>query len=135
MNGKNDDTETARLDRWLWIARFAKTRTKAADLCRGNKIKVNRIPGKPSKEVRVGDELSVNWDGDYRRYEITGIAHRPIPAKEARELYRETTPPKKKKEADELMQIARRMEREAPQSKGRPTKKDRRQMEKVRGLK
>lgn len=124
--------DSIRLDKWLWIARFAKTRSKAAELC--IRVKVNRIPGKPSKEVRIGDILTITIDGEYRTFGILGIAPRPIPPREARELYRETTPPKIPKEADALMKIARQMERQLPKPKGRPTKKDRREMEKVRGI-
>lgn len=124
--------DSIRLDKWLWIARFAKTRSKATEVC--NRVRVNRIPGKPSKEVRIGDTLTITINGEYRTFEILGIAPRPIPPKEARELYRETTPPKVPKEADELMKIARQMERQLPKPKGRPTKKDRREMEKVRGI-
>lgn len=126
--------QIVRLDKWLWIARFAKTRTKAAELCGGHKVKVNRIPGKPSKEVRVGDILSMYINGEYRKFEVLGIRHRPIPAKEARELYNETTPVRKPREVDELMKISRQMDKQSPPSKGRPTKKERRVLAKVRGF-
>ena len=134
MPKRIENEQIIRLDRWLWVARFAKSRTRAAELCTGNKVKVNRIPGKPSKDVRVGDILSMNINGEYRKFEVLGIRQRPIPAKEARELYIETTPVRKPREVDELMKIARQMERQSPPSKGRPTKKERRVLEKVKGF-
>lgn len=121
-----------RLDKWLWVARFAKTRTKSAELCSSGKIKVNGTSVKPAKTVTFGDRLTLRQNGIIRSFEILDMAPRRLAATHAAALYMETTPVKKAKEIDALLKIAEEMERRSPPPKGRPTKKNRRQINKFR---
>ena len=80
-----------RVDRWLWTARLFKTRAQAAEAVKGGRVHVNGVAAKPSREVRVGDELEVTV-GQYRRTVIVaGAAERRVSAPEAAKLYAETT--------------------------------------------
>jgi ribosome-associated heat shock protein Hsp15 len=78
-----------RLDKWLWCARVVKSRTLAAQLVGGGKVRVNRIRvEKPSHLLRAGDVLTVTLRGEVRVLEVLTVAERRGPAQEARLLYR-----------------------------------------------
>ena len=125
--------ETVRLDRWLMAARFYKTRTRAASACEGRKVKVNGQTAKPHKFLHVGDELTVHHRGRYRNVKILGLAQRGLPPKAARELYHEDIR-EPSEEEKELMTLFRQSEKKyKPKFKGRPTKKERRDLEKLKG--
>jgi ribosome-associated heat shock protein Hsp15 len=86
--------ETRRLDRWLWFARFFKTRGMAARLCEGGRVRVNRIKTrKPSHALRPGDVLTFPQGRDIRVVRVIGLGERRGPAVEARALYEDLTPP------------------------------------------
>jgi len=108
-----EQEQTLRLDKWLKISRLAKTRTRAAELCEKRKIKVNNIIAKASKTVKTGDIITINKMGKYRKYKILGIANKSVSAKVARELYSEI---------------------KSGIIDPEPTKKERREMEKLKGL-
>ena len=120
-----------RLDKWLWAARFFKTRSMAADAVDGGKVKLDGHGVKPAKEVKVGDQLSIR--AGEQTFEVTVLAlnEQRRPAPEARLLYEET--------AESVANRAREAElrKLAPLpgegQKGRPTKRDRRQMSRFRG--
>ena len=79
---------TQRLDKWLWTARFFRTRSLAARLCRAGRIRVNRTPvAKAHHGVRVGDVLTFPQSGDIRVVRVEGLAERRGPAPEAAALY------------------------------------------------
>jgi ribosome-associated heat shock protein Hsp15 len=93
---------TQRLDRWLWCARFVKSRTLAARLCTGDCVTLGGIAvHKPHHLVRVGDRLTLRLLRFERRIEVLALALRRGPASEARTLYAETAPPKPLAEAAE----------------------------------
>lgn len=123
-------TDPVRVDKWLWAARFFKTRTLAADAVDGGKVQVNSDRAKPAKSVKPGDEVRLRL-GPYEHVLIVrGTAERRGSAPEAQRLYEETTASREAREKLhwQLTKAAPAMEA-AP---GRPTKQDRRALEKFR---
>ena len=122
---------SVRIDKWLWAARFFKTRALAARACGLGRIQVGEQRVKPSREVRVGDLLRVTNDGGEFQVEILLLSEMRGPAAVAQTLYRET------EESRELrLKVA--AERKAMQHfeglpAGRPTKRDRRNIKQLRG--
>lgn len=87
------DSPTQRIDKWLWFVRVAKTRTLAATLVAGGKVRVNRIKiGKPSQTVKPGDVVTVTTGPRVRVLRVVAGGARRGPATEARGLYEELTP-------------------------------------------
>ena len=120
------DMETLRVDKWLWAARFFKTRAMAARACDLGRIELHQQPAKPAREIRVGDMLKIRTEGGDFQVEVLGLSDIRGPASVAQTLYRET------EESRELRrQVAeqRRAERTfAPAPQGRPSKRDRRKI-------
>ena len=115
-----------RLDKWLWAARFFKTRTLASEAVEGGKVKLNGIATKPAKEVRVGDRLHVRVGAQDWEIVIEGLNEQRRPASEARLLYTETPESVERRvQATELRRLA---PTPVNDHKGRPTKRDRRQL-------
>ena len=83
------ELESIRLDKWLWAARFFKTRSLASDAIGGGKVQVNKQRVKPSKEVKVGTELLINKDGLCWQITITALSPQRRAAKDAVLLYEE----------------------------------------------
>jgi ribosome-associated heat shock protein Hsp15 len=114
-----------RIDKWLWAARFYKTRSQATEAVDGGKVEVNGARVKPAKDLRVGDELRIRL-GPYEHVIIVReLAERRGPARVAQALYVETP------ESIAARERLREQHRLAPamfvyEEKGRPTKKDRR---------
>ena len=115
-----------RIDKWLWAARFFKTRSLATDAVSGGKIRLNGAPTKPAREVKIGDRLDV-FNGDTRwEVVVQALSEKRGPASEARLLYAETAESITAREAE---QSRRKFEHEpAAEIHGRPTKRDRRQL-------
>lgn len=120
-----------RMDKWLWAARFFKTRALAARACELGRILSNGQPAKPAREVRVGDMLSVKSPGGDFTVEVLVLSEIRGPAAVAQTLYRET---------DESRELRMRLQDERKtmmQSEGllegKPSKRDRREFEKFRG--
>jgi len=122
-------TET-RLDKWLWTARFFKTRSLAAGAIDGGKIEVNGEKAKRAKTVRAGDNLRIR-QGPYEfRLTVTAVAPSRGNASAAAELYQELPESRALRERiAEQHRLARAMHGEVP--KGRPTKKDRRDWDRL----
>ena len=86
--------ETLRLDKWLWFARFFKTRSLAASVIAAGEVRLNgAVAGKPAQGVRAGDELVFPTGKRRRRVVVLALGERRGPAPEARALYREEEPP------------------------------------------
>lgn len=114
-----------RLDKWLWFARVAKSRTIAATAVTEGKIKVNRERAEKSQLVKVGDVITSRMTRTVRVLRVAGLGERRGPASEAQRLYEDLTPPpERKEEQEDLGAWAER----APGS-GRPTKRERRQID------
>lgn len=119
-----------RLDKWLWAARFFKTRSLATDAVDGGKVKLNGIAPKPAKEVKPGDRLEIRAGEQTWEVIVEGLNEQRRPAPEARLLYAETpASAQRRAEATELRKLA---PIALPEQKGRPTKRDRRQLVRFR---
>jgi ribosome-associated heat shock protein Hsp15 len=118
-----------RLDKWLWAARFFKTRTLASKACELGRVECSGVHCKPAREVRVGDMLRIkNESGDFE-LEVLDLSEMRGPAPVAQKLYRETD------QSRELRMRLAEMRRAMPriETDGRPSKRDRRQIQKLRG--
>ncbi|ABM95451.1 MULTISPECIES: RNA-binding S4 domain-containing protein [Methylibium] len=117
-----------RLDKWLWAARFYKTRSLAAEEIGKHRIEVNGVPAKASREVRVGDELHLRQNGGLSRTVIVrGVSSVRGPAPQAQALYEETAASLAQREA-RAEQLRTAPEPALSIDQGRPTKRDRRQL-------
>jgi ribosome-associated heat shock protein Hsp15 len=124
-----------RIDRWLWFARIAKSRTLAQALIERGKVRINRVKiDKTSTTVRPGDVLTVSLGPRVLTIEVLGIGSRRGPAAEAQALYRDLAPQRPKTISDKLGESAQAesISRQA-QGAGRPTKRERRLTDKFRG--
>jgi ribosome-associated heat shock protein Hsp15 len=120
-----------RIDKWLWAARFFKTRTLAARACDLGRIEANRQPAKPSREVRIGEFLQIRTEGGDFDVEVLLLSDVRGPAPVAQTLYRETDASKeaRRKVAEEK----RALMHFTPSPTSRPSKRDRRRIHKFRG--
>ena len=124
-----------RIDKWLKIARFYKQRVKAVDAVENAKVKVNNNRVKPSKLIKIGDELTVKKASRYIKYRILGISQRSISAELARDLYEELEKPKPSKKTSELAQLLEEQnakDQKEAREKGKPNKKERRILNKYK---
>lgn len=113
-----------RLDKWLWAARFFKTRSLATEAIHGGKVHLNRQRIKPAKEVHIGDELRVQTGPIERTVLVKGLSIQRRPASEAALLYEETSESIQKREQSTLLRRQEAIFR--PSGSGRPTKRNRR---------
>ena len=122
-----------RLDKWLWAARFFKTRSLAAEAANRERVRVNDMPAKPAKELRVGDTVALRQEGGLVRTVIVqGLSAIRGPAPVAQALYEETAQSlAARAQAAEARRLA--PEPAATLSQGRPTKRDRREIEQAGG--
>lgn len=121
--------ERTRLDKWLWAARFYKTRSAATEAVIGGKIEVNGDPAKPARPIQPGDTIRIRLAPYEYTVVVTGLADRRGSAAIAATLYQETGDSKAARERQyELLKIAPGFEFEG----GKPNKKDRRAMDKLR---
>ncbi|WP_244193835.1 RNA-binding S4 domain-containing protein [Bordetella genomosp. 12] len=125
-------TEKLRLDKWLWAARFYKTRSLAADEIGRGRVLVNDQLAKPAREVAPGDKVRVRKEDPPMEVWVRGISAVRGPAPVARQLYEETP------ESQQARERAAEMRRLAPEpaqdiADGRPTKRDRRLIDAWRG--
>jgi ribosome-associated heat shock protein Hsp15 len=117
-----------RLDKWLWFARIVKSRTLAATLIAEGKFRINRDKvDKPSVTVKPGDVVTSASQRSIRVLRVVAIGARRGPASEAQTLYEDLTPPEPPRQSEPSPAI----EREA--GSGRPTKKERRLTDRLRG--
>ncbi len=120
------ELESIRLDKWLWAARFFKTRSLASDAIGGGKVQVNKQRVKPSKEVKVGTELLINKDGLTWQITITGLSPQRRAAKDAVLLYEEEAESLAKREQQILVLREQRALSGFTPPEHKPNKKDRR---------
>jgi ribosome-associated heat shock protein Hsp15 len=113
-----------RLDKWLWAARFFKTRSLAQQAIEGGKVKLNGENTKPAKEARAGDELGINIGGYEWAIRVLDVSDKRGSASVAQKLYEESEESRAKRAVEALRR--RRFNEPASTLKGRPTKRDRR---------
>ena len=119
------------MDKWLWTARFFKTRALASKACELNRVDSNGHSAKPAREVRVGDTLQIKNDAGLFVVEVLGLSDMRGPMAVAQTLFRET-------EASREARVKAAAERKAMAqadgwTEGRPSKRDRRDIERFRG--
>ena len=130
MRESSEGPDRVRIDKWLWAARFFKTRSQATEAVDGGKVEINGETAKPSKLVRVGDALRLRLGPFEHRLMVRGLGERRGSASVAQSLYEETEESRaaRERQAEQL--------RMAPaafvwEDKGRPTKKDRRELQRL----
>lgn len=124
--------ERLRIDKWLWSARFYKTRSLAADEIGKGRVSVNGQEAKPAREVKVGDTVAMRREAVTRTVVVRGLSSMRGPAPVAQQLYEETA---ESIAAREEAATRRRLQPEPAVSieQGRPTKRDRRALDQARG--
>ena len=126
-----NNEEKVRIDKWLWAARFFKTRNSAANAVHGGKVHVNGQRVKPSRSIQIGDKLEIKR-GQYQAVvEIEALSEKRGPAKEAQKLYKESLKSIEKRELK--IQQQKLLNANMPQTKRKPDKRQRRQIRKVSG--
>lgn len=124
-----EPTPTVRVDRWLWATRLYKSRSLASEACDGGKVKVNGNNAKPHKLVRINDEVSVTHPAGRKEFKVIALAEKRGPATEARLLYEDNSPPPPPREERGFFVPPQ----FRPHGMRRPTKRERRQIELVKG--
>jgi ribosome-associated heat shock protein Hsp15 len=120
-----------RIDKWLWAARFFKTRSLAARACELGRIQCSNQSVKPAREVRVGDLLQIRTDGGDFEVEVLLLSEIRGPASVAQTLYRETDESRELRL--KLAEERKAMRTFVPAPEGRPSKRDRRKIIQFRG--
>ena len=120
-----------RLDKWLQVARMFKTRSQATRACTLGRVRVGGEDAKPHRRVSVGDRIEVD-KGDWTRIlEVKELRDKPVAKEMAARLYEDHSPPPP--QLDPLERLMRRPPARRDRGAGRPTKRERRQIEKLRG--
>ncbi|MGP3927397.1 RNA-binding S4 domain-containing protein [Streptomyces sp. 8N616] len=117
---------TVRVDSWIWSVRLTKTRSLAASACRAGHVRVNGERVKPAHAVRSGDEVRLRHAGRERIVVVSRVVRKRVGAAVAAECFVDNSPPPPPRE--EIAEVPRR-----DRGAGRPTKRDRRDMERLRG--
>jgi ribosome-associated heat shock protein Hsp15 len=117
--------DTARVDRWLWAVRLCKTRSDASQACKAGHVRVNGRPAKPATSVRVGDRVEAHLHRRDRVAEVVRVIDKRVGAPIAAECYVDHSPPPPPRE-DFGFAVRDR-------GAGRPTKRERRQLDRLRG--
>ena len=117
---------SVRVDSWVWAVRLAKTRSQATSMCRAGHVRVNGAAAKAAQQVRIGDEVRVRLHGFDKIYRVTGLAVRRGSATEAAQHFEDLTPPP-------LPRVERPAEIVRDRGAGRPTKRERRDIDRLRG--
>ncbi|MGW3990259.1 RNA-binding S4 domain-containing protein [Streptomyces sp. NPDC004830] len=119
--------QSVRVDSWIWSVRLVKTRSMGATACRGGHVRVNGERVKPAHAVRIGDEVRLRQEGRERVVVVTRLIRKRVGAPVAVQCYVDNSPPPPPREAVAPAGIRDR-------GAGRPTKRDRRELERLRGL-
>ena len=125
-SGPSAGGETVRVDSWIWSVRLTKSRSQAANACRGGHVKVNNESVKPAHLLRVGDEVRVREGGFERVVVVKRLISKRVGPPVAAECYRDDSPPRPPREA--MMAVGLR-----DRGAGRPTKRDRRELDRLFG--
>ena len=116
-----------RVDKWLWASRFFKTRALAANAVTIGRVKVNGDRTKPSKQIKVGNRLSIQLSPFTWEIEIMGLSLQRLSAELAKNLYEESSKSQERRhDINEQLKLEKKLL--SPRHKGRPTKRDRTQI-------
>ncbi|GAA2048316.1 MULTISPECIES: RNA-binding S4 domain-containing protein [Streptomyces] len=124
--GTQEAAGTVRVDVWIWSVRLAKTRSTAAAACKAGHVRINGDRAKPAQPVKPGDEVRIRQEGRERIVKVTRLIRKRVGAPVAVECYTDHSPPPPPREAVAPAGIRDR-------GTGRPTKRDRREMDRLRG--
>lgn len=122
----DEKSDVHRLDKWLWHARFYKTRSLATAAINGGKVHLNGERVKPAHRVRVGDKVSLALQGIVAEFDVKGLPLRRGAAAEAQQHYAETASSMERR--DKLRDQQRLAQLTRPRPEGRPDKRDRRRL-------
>ncbi|MBN8443342.1 MAG: RNA-binding S4 domain-containing protein [Thauera sp.] len=125
-------TDRTRLDKWLWAARFFKHRTSATEAVEGGRVKLNGVAVKPARDVKPGDRVEVTIEEDVRVLIVKAIAEKRGPASVAQTLYEET--PDSIARRDAARETRKLAATPGADLHGRPTKRDRRRIDRFGGF-
>jgi len=128
---EQQDDDRIRLDKWLWAARFYKTRTLAAEAIAGGKVQVNGDRAKRARPLQVGDEVRVRQGPYEHLIVVRALSDRRGPASQAATLYEET--PASREAREKLALQLKSVHSAFVPDRGRPTKKDRREINRLKG--
>ncbi len=121
--------DSIRIDKWLWAVRLFKTRTQASDACKGGKIKIAGQNAKPSREIKKGDEIEVQLAAIRKKVRVKELLKNRVAAKLVDDYLEDLTSPEEYEKLEMMKQLNyERRER----GKGRPTKKERRTITKLK---
>lgn len=120
------ESDSIRIDKWLWAARFFKTRGLASEAIKGGKVEINGARAKPAKAVQAGDRLRIRRGPYLFEVIVEAVSPHRGPAAVAATLYRET--PASIEARERLAEQLRASALSQPQHRGRPTKRDRRRI-------
>jgi ribosome-associated heat shock protein Hsp15 len=126
MAPESEAAERHRIDKWLWCARFFKTRSLAAQAVSGGKVHVNGERVKAAHNVRIGDRISLNLQGTVAEFDVLGLPVRRGPAPEAQSHYAET--PESAERRTRVREQQRLADLTRPRPDTRPDKRDRRRL-------
>ncbi|MDH5300104.1 MAG: S4 domain-containing protein [Gammaproteobacteria bacterium] len=126
---KNIDDDV-RLDKWLWAARFFKTRSQAAEAVNGGKVHVNGVRGKCSRKMQIGDKVQITRGIDVYQVTVLDLADKRGSAALAQSLYEESEESIKRRTEESAM---RKLLNVSGAPAGRPSKRDRREIRRVKG--
>lgn len=118
--------EQVRIDKWLWAIRMYKTRSKSSSMCKKGKVYINDHEAKASGVVRVGDEVSVRIKTMTKTLRVTGLLDKRVSASVAAENYEDLTPQEEYDKFEKLREVNAEYREKG---KGRPTKKERREID------
>jgi ribosome-associated heat shock protein Hsp15 len=127
----SEAVERTRIDKWLWAARFFKTRSLASEAVDAGKVQINDLRVKPSREVKTGDVLHISIGQAQWIVVVHGLADKRGPASVAQQLYEETAVSRAAREAQR--EQARLAVEPGAAIRGRPTKRDRRRLDRFGG--
>ncbi len=121
--------DSVRLDKWLWAVRLFKTRTLASEACRGGRVKINGENAKPSRDIKAGEIIEIQLAGILKKVEVVQPAKNRVGPKLVADLMIDHTPA----EAYERLEFMHQMKTEQrDRGTGRPTKKDRRDISRIK---
>jgi ribosome-associated heat shock protein Hsp15 len=123
---RRDSMNSVRMDKWLWAARFFKTRALASKACDLGRIRTRDIEAKPARDVHAGDMLHIKTEGGEFEVEVLALSEVRGPASVAQALYRETDASKELRR--KLAEERKAMQQYAPVPERRPSKRDRRRI-------
>jgi len=122
--------DSVRLDKWLQVARLFKTRSQAAHACETGRVSVNGATAKAHRTVRLDDRVEIQIESWKKVVLVKGLREKPVSKDEARLLFEDVSPPRPV--LDPLEQLMRRSSATRPRGSGRPTKRERRLIERLK---